>query len=170
MKHKNLFYILLITIVAAFSFSACNDDNTADSQWRIDNQKAYDDVKADSKWLPVNTTDVGGPTGVYYQDISDPGVVKGTEHPIATASVKIDYTGTNYLGTIFDSGVGATFNVNGVVVGFGAALQKMVVGDNWKICIPYYLGYGTTYVNANIQAYSTLFFDIELLEIDQHPQ
>lgn len=69
--------------------------------------------------------------------------------------------------------VGASFAVNGVVRGFSIALQNMVVGDKWKICIPYHLGYGASGYRQNgitlIRGYSTLFFDVELLEINQYP-
>lgn len=59
-----------------------------------------------------------------------------------------------------------TFKVNELVTGFSVAVQSMVVGDKWEICIPYYLGYGnTTY--RGIPAYSTLNFRIQLLEVIQ---
>jgi FKBP-type peptidyl-prolyl cis-trans isomerase len=58
--------------------------------------------------------------------------------------------------------------VNGLVRGFNVALQNMVEGDKWKICIPYYLGYGTV-SSGSIPAYTTLFFEIELLKINQYP-
>ncbi|MDL2223706.1 FKBP-type peptidyl-prolyl cis-trans isomerase [Bacteroidales bacterium OttesenSCG-928-M06] len=70
--------------------------------------------------------------------------------------------------------VSQDFRVNGMVPGFSIALQNMVVGDKWRVCIPYHLGYKTTGSSSStgkviVPGYSTLFFEIELLEINQYP-
>jgi FKBP-type peptidyl-prolyl cis-trans isomerase len=69
--------------------------------------------------------------------------------------------------------IGSNFLVNSVVRGFSIALQNMVVGDKWEICIPYNLGYGSTGYISNgvtyVKSYSTLFFEVELLAINQVP-
>ena len=49
------------------------------------------------------------------------------------------------------------------VRGFSTALMNMHVGDLWRVYIPYPLGYNKS-ENATIPAYSTLIFEIELLE------
>ena len=54
--------------------------------------------------------------------------------------------------------------VSNLVVGFSTALMNMVVGDRWKVYIPYQLGYGTTR-DASIPAYTTLIFDMQLAKI-----
>jgi FKBP-type peptidyl-prolyl cis-trans isomerase len=149
-------------------FTACNDSNETNTQWKQNNQQAYEDVEKNSEWLSV-TSSSGGPTGVYYKVLPNEGVEKGTEHPIQTAAVTVNYTGKYYTETIFDSGVGAVFSVNGVVRGFGVALQNMVVGDKWNVCIPYHLGYGAA-AYSSIPAYTTLYFEVELLKINQYPK
>ena len=53
--------------------------------------------------------------------------------------------------------------VNGVVDGFSTALQHMHRGDRWRVTVPYQLGYGST-DRTSIPAYSTLIFDIELVD------
>ena len=55
------------------------------------------------------------------------------------------------------------FAVNAMVVGFSTALQKMHVGDTWKVYIPYQLGYGSS-DSGVIPAYSTLIFYINVAE------
>ena len=55
------------------------------------------------------------------------------------------------------------FAVNAMVVGFSTALQKMHVGDTWKVYIPYQLGYGTS-DSGVIPAYSTLIFYVNVAE------
>ena len=70
---------------------------------------------------------------------------------------------------------------NGVTVSFKgiqAALQKMVEGDKWEIWIPYQLGGGKSKASTltlgfggasrpPIPAYSTLVFEIEVVEVMQ---
>ncbi|MDR0542635.1 MAG: FKBP-type peptidyl-prolyl cis-trans isomerase [Dysgonamonadaceae bacterium] len=167
MKNRNYKTIILLFLsLATLSFTACNetDDTT---QWQKENQEAYDAIKANPEWTLLATND--GPDGVYYRDLTEPGTETGSEYPLQTASVTINYTGKYYTGQAFDSGKQSTFPVNGVVRGFGAALQKMRTGQKWEVCIPYYLGYGTI-STTSMQAYTTLFFEIELLKINQYPK
>ena len=49
------------------------------------------------------------------------------------------------------------------VAGFTSALTRMHRGDHWRVTIPYQLGYGTT-EHGSIPAYSTLIFDIWLID------
>jgi peptidylprolyl isomerase/FKBP-type peptidyl-prolyl cis-trans isomerase FklB len=70
---------------------------------------------------------------------------------------------------IFDSttnrnDVPSIFTVSGVVDGFSTALQHMQVGDKWEVWIPARLGYGER-SQSNIPGFTTLVFEIELLEI-----
>ena len=147
------------------TFMSCNSDKSSE-QWRLENQAAYDAVKVNPAWKPLNTGD--GPTGIYYQNLT-PGINIEGECPIETAAVTVNYTGRYYDDRIFDSGIRSTFVVNEVVRGFSATLQQMHIGQRWKVCIPYYLGYG--YVGSyTMQGYTTLFFEIELLQINQYPK
>ncbi|MDR0834703.1 MAG: FKBP-type peptidyl-prolyl cis-trans isomerase [Candidatus Symbiothrix sp.] len=139
-------------------------------RWRELNEQLHDSIakKALSNtvldWHAVSTP--GGTAGVYVRFIKSG---TGSEKPVQTASVVINYKGKLGSETVFDQGVGAKFAVNGVVTGFSTALQNMVTGDKWEVCIPYGMGYGYT-TSGSIPACSTLFFEIELLEIDQYPQ
>ena len=54
--------------------------------------------------------------------------------------------------------------MNGVVDGFSTALQHMKVGDKWEVWMPWRLAYGVT-GKGNIPGYTTLVFEIELVEI-----
>ena len=58
----------------------------------------------------------------------------------------------------------ANFYVDGLIVGWSTALMRMVEGDNWRIYIPYNLGYGAK-DQSDIPAYSTLVFDVNLVNI-----
>ena len=88
--------------------------------------------------------------------------------PSETSTVKVHYTGTLINGSVFDSSVGkepAVFQVNGVIKGWTEALQLMPAGSKFKLYIPENLAYGAGGAGDVIKPYSTLIFDVELLEI-----
>lgn len=58
----------------------------------------------------------------------------------------------------------AGFGVGSVVDGFRTGLMSMNVGEELIICIPNNLGYGMAQ-SGGIPPYTTLFFDVKLLEI-----
>jgi len=71
--------------------------------------------------------------------------------------------------TVFDSSVErgepAEFPVGGVISGWTEALQLMPVGSKWRLFIPHELAYGERGAGAAIAPFSTLIFDVELLDI-----
>lgn len=105
------------------------------------------------------------PSGLQYK------IMKAGTGPKPTMSntVKAHYHGTLIDGTIFDSSVQRgqpnEFPVGGVIQGWVEALQLMPVGSKWKLFVPYNLAYGERSAGAEIKPYSTLIFEVELLEI-----
>lgn len=89
--------------------------------------------------------------------------------PKATDQVRCHYEGRLVDGTLFDSsierGEPAVFGVNQVIQGWVEALQLMREGDKWKLFIPYQLGYGAQGAGGAIPPYSTLVFEVELLQV-----
>jgi FKBP-type peptidyl-prolyl cis-trans isomerase FklB len=81
----------------------------------------------------------------------------------------VHYVGTLIDGKEFDNSVKrgepATFPLGGVIRGWTEILQLMTVGSKWKVYIPSELGYGERGAGATIPAYSTLVFEINLLDI-----
>ena len=62
--------------------------------------------------------------------------------------------------------VPTSLTVGNTVVGYATALQEMVVGDIWRIYIPYDLGYGSVKKSGSaIPVYSTLIFDVNVTKI-----
>ena len=166
-NNKNsLFWCLAFVL---FALASCNSEDTDYLQWQKDNEAAYDAIKANTNWKELDTND--GPSGIYYRDLTEPEAELGNEHPIETASVVVNYTGKSYDDVVFDSRKKITLTVNLLVRGFGATLQQMYTGQKWEVCIPYYLGYGVSGDDTGIiKGYTTLFFEIELLQINQHPK
>ncbi|MFT6267723.1 MAG: FKBP-type peptidyl-prolyl cis-trans isomerase FklB [Alphaproteobacteria bacterium] len=91
------------------------------------------------------------------------------DKPTADSTVRVHYHGTLMDGTVFDSsydrGQPAEFPVGGVIKGWTEALQLMSVGDKLRIYVPHDLAYGEQGAGAAIGPFSTLIFDVELLEI-----
>ncbi|KZN50963.1 FKBP-type peptidyl-prolyl cis-trans isomerase [Pseudoalteromonas luteoviolacea] len=91
------------------------------------------------------------------------------DKPAAESTVRVHYHGTLINGTVFDSsydrGQPAEFPVNGVIKGWTEALQLMTAGSKLRLYIPHDLAYGERGAGASIAPYSTLIFDVELLEI-----
>ena len=105
------------------------------------------------------------PSGLQYEVLAT-----GTgRKPKATDKVRCHYEGRLVDGTMFDSSVQrgepAVFGVNQVIAGWVEALQLMSEGDKWKLYIPYNLGYGEQGAGGAIPPYSTLVFEVELLEV-----
>lgn len=143
-------------------------------------QKAMETVKAKSmektygankeagvKFLANNKSKPGVvtlPNGLQYKVVK-----QGTGAiPTDTTKVKVNYKGTLIDGTEFDSSYKrnepATFVVNNVIKGWTEALTKMPVGSKWIIYIPQDLAYGAR-ESGVIKPFSTLIFEVELLEI-----
>ncbi len=105
------------------------------------------------------------PSGLQYQVITEGNGKK----PAATDRVKCHYEGTLIDGTLFDSsikrGQPAVFGLNQVIKGWTEALQLMSEGAKWRLFIPAELGYGAQQAGEMIPPYSTLIFDVELIEV-----
>ncbi|CAO97994.1 FkbP-type peptidyl-prolyl cis-trans isomerase [Erwinia tasmaniensis Et1/99] len=83
--------------------------------------------------------------------------------------VRVHYTGKLIDGSVFDSSVQrgepAEFPVSGVIPGWIEALTLMPVGSKWQLVIPHGLAYGERGAGASIPPFSTLVFEVELLDI-----
>jgi len=104
-------------------------------------------------------------SGLQYKIIKQGNGPKPTE----SSKVKVHYKGTLIDGTVFDSsydrGEPVEFGVTQVIKGWTEALLLMPVGSKWKVFIPYDLAYGERSAGNHIKPFSTLIFEIELLDI-----
>ncbi|MBA4501461.1 FKBP-type peptidyl-prolyl cis-trans isomerase [Marinobacterium marinum] len=94
---------------------------------------------------------------------------EGGAQPTAQSKVRTHYHGTFIDGKVFDSsyerGQPAEFPVGGVIAGWTEALQLMTKGAKWRLYVPYGLAYGAQGSPGGIPPYSTLVFDVELIDI-----
>ena len=98
-------------------------------------------------------TRIGDTADAVFRAVPIASLVLSGEH--ACHGVELDAAG----------GQPAEFAVNGVIAGWTEALQLMNVGSKWRLTIPYELAYGEQGAGGAIGPYSTLVFDVELLEI-----
>jgi FKBP-type peptidyl-prolyl cis-trans isomerase len=133
------------------------------------NKIKYKDYIAENEAFLAKNKEKAGvtttPSGLQYEVIK-----MGTgSKPTAQNTVKVHYTGTLIDGTEFDSsvkrGTPVQFPVSGVIPGWTEALQLMPVGSKFKLCIPQNLAYGPRAASDKIKPFSTLIFEVELLEI-----
>jgi len=83
--------------------------------------------------------------------------------------VTVHYEGKLLSGKVFDSsikrGEPAKFGVGQVIPGWTEALQRMKVGDKWRVFIPPNLAYGERGAGADIGPNEALVFEVELLDV-----
>lgn len=93
----------------------------------------------------------------------------GTEHPVKTATVTVQYAGWQTDGTMFDSSykrpTPASFSLNGVIEGWGEGLVEMVEGERRVFWIPE----DKAYKGQGSGPKGMLVFDIELLSFENPP-
>ena len=94
------------------------------------------------------------------------------DSPSATTYVEVNYKGELLDGTIFgntwaEGNTSIIVLLSNTIPGFSEGIQTMKPGGRRTFYIPYYLGYGADGVtggNTEIPPYSTLIFDIELIQ------
>jgi FKBP-type peptidyl-prolyl cis-trans isomerase FklB len=130
--------------------------------------KAETQVKKGALFLAENAKREGVitlPSGLQYEVM----VAGSGATPTENQSVMCHYHGTLIDGTVFDSSVlrgqPATFGVGQVIKGWVEALQLMAVGSKWKLFIPSDLAYGAQGAGQHIGPYTTLIFEVELIDI-----
>lgn len=144
------------------SLSSCNmDQPMEESKYKKEND-AFIEKAVEKGYTEMNFLNATYP--IYYKVIESSKEQKPS-YPFQDSTVKIELSGRFISGEIFQEKNEITRPVNKLILGVQYALQKMNVGDHWEVVVPYQLGYGP-YAQSNlIPGYSTLIFDIKLLEI-----
>ncbi|MCL2194204.1 MAG: FKBP-type peptidyl-prolyl cis-trans isomerase [Treponema sp.] len=124
--------------------------------------------QAETEFLAENATRPGiivTASGLQYEVI-----IEGDgPRPGPFDTVRVHYEGTLIDGTVFDSshfrGVPVEFPLHQVIAGWTEGLQLMTVGSIFRFFIPSDLGYGSQGMGPQIPPYSTLIFEVELIDI-----
>jgi len=159
-------------IARSFIMAFINKRETAKAEQKaiLDKEVYKEYIAQNEAFLAQNKAKEGVTTtasGLQYE------VVKmGTgPKPTAESTVKVHYVGTLIDGTEFDSSIKrnepAQFPVSGVIAGWTEALQLMPVGSKFKLVLPESVAYGANGAGEVIKPFSTLVFEVELLEIVQ---
>ena len=180
---KLLLYIgtfMALMSLASVSVS-CNDDNknTWDDyeKWRNANTSYYDEQKYsfDENGNPEYLTVVASwnpGAEVLIKYLNDRSKTEGNLTPLLTSTVDVKYRGSLYNSVAFDSSYLRTSPADSIfrtvlsatIEGWWIALTDMRVGDSARVIIPYNVGYGSS-ITASIPPFSTLVFDVKLVDI-----
>lgn len=158
----------LMTIEKAQAFIMAFVNEREARQAELDKINYKDYIAENEAFLVKNREKPGvivTQTGLQYEIIN-----QGTgPKPLRTNTVKVNYSGKLIDGTEFDSSYKrnqpAQFPLSGVIPGWTEGLQLMPVGSKYVFYIPQALGYGPKGAGDTIKPYSTLIFEVELLEI-----
>lgn len=183
---KTLFLLMFVMLAGLVSCDETAEPGEFDN-WQVRNKEFVDSiatvarVNADGTWKVILADGLDSSKewdNGYYVYCKTLTAGSGESSPLYTDTVTVNFCGrlipTEHYpqGFIFDSSydgelepsfdVPVSFVLSGTVSGFSAALQKMVVGDTWRIYIPSTIGYGMSDING-VPAYSTLIFDVNLV-------
>ncbi len=143
-----------------FTQFSCSDDKNETVSFEQNYKDGMNFLLENMEREGVITTE----SGLQYEVIRE-----GTgKNPSATDKVRCHYQGSLIDGKIFDSsynGEPIVFALNQVIPGWTEGLQLMKEGAKHRLYIPYYLGYGAAGAAPSIMPYSTLIFDVELIEV-----
>jgi peptidylprolyl isomerase/FKBP-type peptidyl-prolyl cis-trans isomerase FklB len=178
MKHCFYFILAISALFSTFSCSKEDDDISSDT-WRAANEQAFEAIKSNPEYTELKSP--GNEGSICYKVLTKG---TGTKPIYYNSTVKVYYSGkfivddTQYgikKGSYFelktmDYSTPSTFSLSGTIAGWKTALPNMVKGDIWEIYIPYQLGYGSSgqYNSSGgltIPAYSTLVFEIEIVDV-----
>ena len=154
-----VFNVRLKKIVSSLDYANANKDVY---QKRIDEENSLINRFLINMNYPLKKTD----SGLHILTIN-----KGSgKHPSVGNTVKIDYTAAFIDGSVFDSTLERSepfsfvIGKKQVILGLEEAVMNMVVGDHCLVIIPFRLAYGDQKYGNVIPPFSTLVFEIELLD------
>lgn len=179
---KRLIYLLTAAVALMAAVSACSNDDESVlakyEQWRQDNAAwlSQQQNRLDSAGKPYYTTIVpqwNKQAYVLMRYLSDRSETVGNLSPLATSTVDVRYIGRLYNDQAFDSSALMTSWGKGIyrlrpmdmIEGWTIALCDMRVGDSAEVVIPYQQAYGITGSGGGIKPFSSLRFNIRLVDI-----
>jgi FKBP-type peptidyl-prolyl cis-trans isomerase FkpA len=136
-------------------------ESVMDKQSETNRQKEAEFLERNGRRAEIQTT----ASGLQYEVLAE----GAGEKPAAADTVRVNYTGALIDGTVFDSsierGEPEEIPLEMVISGWTEGIQLMGVGGKYRFYIPSDLAYGKMGAGQIIPPYSTLIFDVELVEI-----
>lgn len=150
---KNIIYISILVIVSMMNFSCEKSDEYID--WKAMNDDWFESHKSDEGFIQTAS-------GLCYKVIRRGNTADRQPNP--TSYVNLTFTGKLIDGTVFSQGEKVNMGrLHNLVEGLQEGLIMMHTGDIYQFYIPQKLGYGDK-SSYKIPAYSTLFFEVELID------
>lgn len=193
---KKALYTLPLLTLLLLTFASCSEREEAGEydNWKSRNQHYIDSIatlahQGRDGWTKmlaynlIDTVEAKSPDANHWIYIQRLATGTGSYRPQFCDSIRIHYIGRliptaeHPQGYVFGkSYVSYTLNeatdvptlmaVRDNVVGMCTATMHMVEGDQWRIVIPHYLGYGENQNSgSSIPGYSALIFDVKLAKV-----
>lgn len=103
------------------------------------------------------------PSGIAYEILS---LGEGEKVELSDR-IECHYQGTNIKGEVFDSsinrGKSATFNISKLIVAYQQVVPLLPIGTKFRMVTPPEYAYREEHISKEIGPYSTLIFEVELL-------
>ena len=171
---KKFFYTVIMAIVAITMLDSCLGKNVYDEykDWRESNDEWYQRQASSGQYTKVVAS--WDPSAqVLMRWHNDTMLTRGNLKPLVTSTVDVKYHLSLYDGTPMDSSYRVTTPADSVyralissnVEGWMIALTHMHVGDSCTVLIPYQQGYGSVKRSDELLPFSTLVFNIKLVDI-----
>lgn len=174
---KRFFYTVIVAIFAITMLDSCLGKTVEDEykDWRNKNETWYQQQAASGQYTVLTASwDPSAQTLIRWHN--DTMLTRNNLKPLITSTTDVKYKLSLYDGTPIDSSYNLTSPadsiyrsiVNQTVEGWMIAVTHMHVGDSCTVIVPYPQGYGSSKMSDNLVPYSTLVFDIKLVDIHKY--
>ena len=171
---KKFFYTVIMAIVAVTMLDSCLGKNVYDEyeDWRETNDEWFQQQAASGQYTKI-VAPWDPSAQVLLRWHNDTMLTRNNLKPLITSTVDVKYHLKIYDGTPVDSSYLSTSPADSIyrslvtsnVEGWIIALTNMHVGDSCTAIVPYQQGYGSYNRGELLKPYTTLVFDIKLVDI-----
>ncbi|MBR5674452.1 MAG: FKBP-type peptidyl-prolyl cis-trans isomerase [Muribaculaceae bacterium] len=171
---KKFLYTVIMAVMAITMLDSCLGTSLEDEykDWREKNEAWFQQQASSGQYTMLTAPwDPSAKTLIRWHN--DTMLTKGNLKPLITSTVDVKYHLSLYDGSPVDSSYVLTSPADSVyrtvvkqtVEGWMIALTRMHVGDSCTVIVPYPQGYGSTKMSDLLVPYSTLVFDVKLVDI-----
>ena len=173
---KKFFYTVIMAIVSITMLDSCLGNNVYDEykSWREANDEWYQQQALSGQYTQLTAPwDPSATTLIRWHN--DTMLTRSNLKPLISSTVDVKYKLSLYDGTFIESSYSSTSTdsiyrseVSSNVEGWMIALTRMHVGDSCTVIIPYPQGYGSYKKSNDLLPFSTLVFDMKLVDINKY--